>query len=81
MSASTLAAAAAVSFSLRSVQQQAVWLSGSVAQSETNTLTLSLNTDMVDLCSLNVYTVHMESIHSASLFPHFVVLQPYSKMD
>ena len=27
------------------------------------------------------YTVHPESIHSASLFPHFVMLQPYSKMD
>jgi len=27
------------------------------------------------------HTVHPESIHSASLFPHFVTLQPYSKMD
>ena len=26
-------------------------------------------------------TVHPESIHSASLFPHFVMVQPYSKMD
>ena len=26
-------------------------------------------------------TVHPESIHSASLFPHFVLLQPYSKID
>lgn len=32
MSASPLAAAGAVSFSLRSVQQKAVWLSGSAAQ-------------------------------------------------
>ena len=27
------------------------------------------------------YTVHTESIHSASLFPHCVMLEPYSKMD
>ena len=26
-------------------------------------------------------TVHPESIHSASLFLHLVMLQPYSKMD
>ncbi len=26
-------------------------------------------------------TVHQESIHSASIFPHFVMLQPYSKID
>lgn len=28
-----------------------------------------------------VYTVHQESIHSASLIPYYVMLQPYSKMD
>lgn len=31
-----------------------------------------------------VYSIpdmHLESIHSTSLFPHFVTLQPYSKMD
>ena len=27
------------------------------------------------------YTVHPESIHNTSLFPHFVKLQPYSKME
>ena len=27
------------------------------------------------------YTVHLESIQTPSLFPHFVILQPYSKMD
>ncbi len=31
--------------------------------------------------SLLLYTVHPESIHSASLFPHFVMLYPYSKMN
>jgi len=25
--------------------------------------------------------MHPETIHSSSLFPHFVMLQPYSKMD
>ncbi len=30
---------------------------------------------------VNKYTVHLESIHSASLFPYFVMLQSYSKMD
>ena len=27
------------------------------------------------------YTVHSESIQTPSIFPHFVKLQPYSKMD
>ncbi len=30
---------------------------------------------------IRLYTVHPESFHRASLFPHFVMLQPYSKMD
>ncbi len=33
--------------------------------------------NQLNLCN----TVHLESIHSASLFPHFVMLQPYSKID
>lgn len=28
-----------------------------------------------------VYTVHPESIHSVSLVPYYVMLQPYSKMN
>lgn len=51
MSASPLAAAGAVSFSLRSVQQQqAVWLSGSMSQWQINLIsTLSVSTDVLDI--------------------------------
>lgn len=52
MSASPLAAAGAVSFSLRSVQQQqTVWLSGvvSVGKKEKKNTTLSPSTDLVDI--------------------------------
>ena len=28
-----------------------------------------------------INTVHLESIQTPSLFPHFVALQPYSKID
>jgi len=36
---------------------------------------------IIIVLSFSFCTVHPESIHSASLFPHVVMLQPYSKMD
>ena len=40
-----------------------------------NTLVIIVNIQIL------LSQVHSESIHTPSLFPHFVTLQPYSKMD
>jgi hypothetical protein len=35
----------------------------------------------LNMTGVLAYTVHSESIQTPWLFPHFVTLQPYSKMD
>ena len=36
---------------------------------------------LLSIIGLFVFTVNSESIQTLSLFPHFVTLQPYSKID
>jgi hypothetical protein len=46
-----------------------------------NTIGPVMKMDPLNNLQVNSYTVHSESIQIPSLFPSFVTLQPYSKID